>query len=206
MSAAGSIPLVKPGDKASIYLNPYHLNFSRANPWDKSEGDYIWLPENLGYQMSDGVPDGLRIRTEQEMTNIGSHALLEVQKGGYEFDGLVCAPVEDPKFEEMLEKLDNGKSQMLVTYTNMLPSKFLLNGLPSEELLERARKYKWRIALITLFADPHSYGLTWKSEYIHFGQAQIKEAVHVTVTDPTFENFLRDNPVKPKRKGFFQSR
>ena len=200
-----TIAIVQPGDKATLYLNPYFLNFSRANPWDKSEGDYIWLPDNPGYQLSDGVPNGLRIRAEQEMTNIGSHALLEIQRGGYELDELVCVPFTDPKFTEMLEKLDNGDSQMLVTYTNMLPGEYLQNGLPSEEFLERARKHKWRFALISLFADPFSYGLTWNSEYVHFGKGEGQEGVLVTVTDPSLAWFVKDNPMKPKKKGFFSS-
>jgi hypothetical protein len=35
-----TIAIVKPGDKATIYLNPYFLNFSREKPWDKDEGDF----------------------------------------------------------------------------------------------------------------------------------------------------------------------
>lgn len=179
------ITIVRPGDKATLYLNPYFLNFSRQTPWDRSQGDYIWLPDNPGYQIANGVPEGLRIRTQDEMTNIGSAALLEVQKGGYELDELVCVPLSEPKFEEMLQKLDSGGSQMLITYTSMLPIQYVENGIPTVSFLERARSHNWRIALISLFADPYSFGMFWKSEYVPFGKSEGTEGVLVTITDPS---------------------
>jgi len=198
--------IVKPGDKALVYLNPYYLNFSRANPWDKSEGDFIWLPNNPNYQISDGLPDGLRIRTEGEMNNIGSAAILEAQKGGYEFDEVVCVPLLEPKFEVMLDKLDSGKCQMLITYANMLSEQYVKDGIPTESFMERARKHQWRIALISLYADPYNSPLYWKSDYIHFGKDEGKEGVLVHISDPSTDLDWLTNiePLKPKKKGFFR--
>ncbi len=180
--------IVKPGDKAIIYLNTYNLNFSRESPWDRSEGDFLWLPENSEYRYGDGVvPAGLRIRTNNEMVNIGSRAILEVQNGGYELLDTVPAPLYDPKFEEILSKLDSGEAQMFVTYASMLPRGLVENGLPTEELLGRARISHWRIYLISLFANLHGSGLYWKSSYIHFGKEDDFEAVSVIVTDPAVD-------------------
>jgi hypothetical protein len=199
-----TIAIVKPGDKATIYLNPYFLNFSREKPWDKDEGDFIWLPDNPGYQVSDGLPEGLRIRSQEEMTNIGSAAILEVQKGGYELDEVVCVPLTDPKFSELLERLDSGSSQMLVTYASMLPSQYVKDGIPTENFLERARKHNWRIALISLFADPYKSSLYWRSNYVHFGKGEEKEGVLLTFTDPSLDWLVNGEPEKPKRKGLFR--
>lgn len=196
--------IVKPGDKAIIYLNTYHLNFSREREWDSSEGDFLWLPENSEYRYGDGVaPEGLRIRTNDEMVNIGSRAILEVQKGGYELLNAVPAPLYDPKFEEILNKLDSGEAQMFVTYASMLPEGFVANGLPTEEFLGRARKGHWRICLISLFANPHGSGLYWKSSYFHFGKEDDFEAVSVIVTDPAVEAAVNAVNAPAKKRHWF---
>jgi len=196
--------IVKPGDKAIIYLNTYHLNFSREREWDSSEGDFLWLPENSEYRYGDGVvPEGLRIRSNDEMVNIGSRAILEVQKGGYELLNAVPAPLYDPKFEEILNKLDSGEAQMLVTYASMLPESFVANGLPTEEFLGRTRKSHWRICLISLFANPHGSGLYWKSSYIHFGKEDDFEAVSVIVTDPAVEAAVNAVNAPAKKRRWF---
>ena len=205
-SSAETFAIVKPGDRALVYLNPYHLNFSRANPWNKDEGDYIWLPDNHGYQIADGLPEGLRIRTEGEMTHIGGAAIYEASKGGYEFDEAVCVPLADPKFQEMLHKLDSGQCQMLITYSNMLPSEFVKDGIPTEKFLERASEHNWRIALLTLFADPHNSNVSWQSHYVHFGKTESKEGVLVTITDPfnDMDWIIDSQKERPKKKGFFR--
>ena len=197
-----SLAIVKPGDKAIVYLNPYNMNFSREKPWDKSEGDFLWLPINKNFNFSEKkVPDGLQIRTQQEMVNIGGRALFEVTNGGYELLETVMCPSNEPEFENTLLRLDNGEAQMLLTYASMLPEDLLLeNRFPTKSFLGRARNNSWRIGIISLFANPYSL-MTSRSEYIHFGEE--KEGVMVIITDPLYENPFNVDLEEPKKRNWF---
>jgi hypothetical protein len=191
--------LMQPGDKAIIYLNSYHMNFSRTSPWNSLEVDYLWLPENIGYQKSHGIPKGLRIRTENEMQNLGTRAMLEVEWGGYELLDCIVVPLDDQKFTEALNKLDVGIAQILVTYASMLPKSLVENGLPTEALLARARKHGWRIGLINLQADPDSFSIDWKSEYVHLVIDDISDGVLVSITNPSVENYIKNHTFAKKK-------
>jgi hypothetical protein len=197
-----SLAIVQPGDKAIVYLNTYNLNFSREKPWDKSGGDYLGLPVNRDFKPTDGkVPEGLQIRTQQEMTNIGGRAIFEVTNGGYELLETVMCPSNEPGFENTLLRLDKGEAQMLLTYASMLPDELKENNIPTENILARARDNGWRLGLISLFANPFSL-ITSRSDYIHFGEDNV--GVMVVITDPLHDDLFKSELEKPKSKNWFR--
>lgn len=180
---------MKPGDKAIVYLNPYHLQVSRIYSWHYDDGDEIWLPEDYifnqdtFYKKAHSLPKGLRFRTESEQKEIVSHPVLEALNGGYELLDTFMSPWGVERFEEALDRLDRGEAQILVTYANMLP-KYLSNfGLPTPTLLDRTRKNGWRVALIQLYADPKKSSMFWKSEYTHLVKDEISDGVLVRITE-----------------------
>lgn len=208
------VPIVKPGDKAIAYLNTYHTNFSRENPLDKSEGDCLWLPENHEYQSGDSsIPLGLMIRSVHEVEHISTALLLEATRGDYEVSDVVIGCDNNSNLEVALNRLDAGEAQMLLTYSSMLPKSIMVNGLPSETFLARARENHWRIGLVFLYAHPMSNLMSWRSTYAHFGKEDAFELVLVNIIDASYEKSLKaftqthGEAVPAKsRKGLFRKR
>ena len=180
---------------ALIYTESFHLLHSQIDRVPLEGKDRLAMSNDVGDVLPGSPPEGLEWRTKKALDNILGFAVVEAKRVGYEVkiitdDSKWGGKIDRSEFKRCIDMLDAGRAQALITYSEMLPSSLQSGGVPSKELMERAKKNNWRVILINLFTNPEISHCYWQPEYIHLTKDDRSDGVIVFVRPPLLEDSI----------------